>query len=365
MSVEEVRFYAHQIEIQWKASVASILNVGDLVSEARKELDDEDWHDLQKTIGFSPSWISKLKKISDCGRFKPTKMRNRLPPSYNLLYEYACLTDREWKGILDITTEPIPVSREATHSSFQKGLISWRGDNPHPDHKPTGGIRLPQGIFCGFTVPDHIDDEVKLQIKNLIDQIESKLYHLGVNIHYADAPTPLKANIVKKRKTLVEKLEDEWVSYLHKHNSRHGRDESVEDIQTLEDTLWQHRYFEENGRYPYTPDRPQSIENKKHPFFIKKYSSETIYKNLKTNYQVDKRNAKNYGGILPLTSWLPITDWPELNEGKYIWWALEHSRAINAKQRQSWKRKLVNHSRWKLGKDKRLADKYLSMLEDF
>ena len=130
-------------------------------------------------------------------------------------------------------------------------------------------LRLQKGIFCGFSVPDDIDDEKALEIKHLIDKIESKLYHLGVNIHYADTPTPLKANLVKQRKDLSIKLEKKWISYIHKHNQAHGRNESVEDIQRLEDTLWQHRYFEENGKYPYSADRPQSIENKKHPFLCR------------------------------------------------------------------------------------------------
>jgi len=362
MSQEEVRRYAHEIETEWKKSVRAILSVADLLQEAFIELDSNDWRDLINQIGFSPSWVSKMKKISECGRFKTAKITNRLPASYTLLWEYASLTDREWQGILNIKTHPLPVSREATHSSFQKGLIAWRGDNPHPDHKPQPGIRLQKGIFCGFSVPDDIDDEKALEIKHLIDKIESKLYHLGVNIHYADTPTPLKANLVKKRKVLATKLEKKWIAYIHKHNKAHGRNESVEDIQRLEDTLWQHRYFEENGKYPYAADRPQSIENKKHPFYVDKFPIEVITKNLQTTHQIDKKNLQNYGG-LPISSWTPITEWPEFAEAKYIYWTLEYCRALTSKQRAYWKRKLVNHSRWKSGKDKRLAEEYLKQIE--
>jgi hypothetical protein len=363
MSQEEVRRYAHEIETEWKKSVRAILSVSDLLQEAFGELDNADWRDLINQIGFSPSWVSKMKKISECGRFKTVKIRNRLPASYTLIWEYASLTEREWQGILAIKTHPMPVSREATHSSFQKGLIEWRGENPHPDHKPDIGIRLQKGLFCGFTVPDDIDDEIALEIKHLIDKIESKLYHLGVNIHYADAPTPLKANLVIRKKELADKLETKWVAHIHKHNQSHGRNENVEDIQKLEDTLWQHRYFEENGKYPYEPTRPQSVENKAHPFFVGKYPSETIYKNLKTTHQIDKKNSQNYGEGLPISSWTPITEWPEFAEAKYIYWTLEYCRAITSKQRGHWKRKLANHSRWKSGKDKRTAEKYLQMIE--
>ena len=361
MSVEDVRHYAHQIETEWKASVAAVLSVAGLVNEASKNLNDEDWKSLTDTLGFSMSWVSKMKKIDECGRFTGVKMRRRLPSTWTLLWEYASLTDREWEGILAVETSPMPVSREATHSAFQKGLIAWREKNPSPNYKPLPGIRLPKGIFCGFTVPDHIDDVVKLEIKNLIDKIESKLYHLGVEIHYADAPTPLKANIIKKRQQLAEKLEKEWISYLHRQHKGQGKEESVEDIQILEDSLWQHRYAEENNRYPYDPKLPESIENKKHPFYVGKYSFKEIIKNLKTNYQVDKKNSKNYGGRVPLTSWTPIEDWLEFGEGKIIYWSLEHSRAINDKQRTYWKRKLDSYARW----DKQyatIAKKYISML---
>ena len=54
-------------------------------------------------------------------------------------------------------------------------------------------------------------------------------------------------------------------------------------------------------------------------------------------------------------------EWLEFGEGKIIYWALEHSRAINDKQRTYWKRKLDNYARW----DKQhatIAEKYISML---
>jgi hypothetical protein len=127
--------------------------------------------------------------------------------------------------------------------------------------------------------------------------------------------------------------------------------------------LWQHRYFEENGKYPYDPNRPQSVENNKHPFYVGKYPTETIYKNLKSTHQIDKKNSQNYGGGLPISSWTPITEWPEFAEAKYIYWTLEYCRAITPKQRGSWKRKLANHSRWKSGRDKRIAEQYLTMIE--
>jgi hypothetical protein len=362
MDREAVNRYAHEIETEWKKSVASILSVSDLLSEAYKELEDDDWHELVKTIGFSRSWISKMRKISDRGRFKKISIRNRLPPSYTLIWEYSNLTDREWNSLLDIKTEPIPVSKEATHSSFQKALINWREDNPHPDHKPLLGIRIPKGLFCGFTVPDQIDDEVALEIKHLIDTLESKLFHLGVAIHYADQPTPAKANIVKRRKALAEKLEKEWVKFLHTHNKQHGRTEKVEDIQLLEDTLFQHRYYEEHHKFPYEPNRSQSIENSKHPYFIEKYPYHTIVNNLKKNHQIDKKQDKSYGGI-PLSSWTPISDWKEFGQAKAIFWALEHSRSITNKQRQYWKRKLKFYSENDI-KHKRIAKKYLDMLVD-
>ena len=84
MSQEEVRRYAHEIATEWKKSVRAIISVADLISEANNELDNEDWRELINEIGFSPSWISKMKKISECGRFKTAKIRNRLPASYTL-----------------------------------------------------------------------------------------------------------------------------------------------------------------------------------------------------------------------------------------------------------------------------------------
>ncbi|MDP6792408.1 MAG: hypothetical protein QGH58_10950 [Arenicellales bacterium] len=117
MSQEEVRRYAHEIETEWKKSVRAILSVSDLLQEAFGELDNADWRDLINQIGFSPSWVSKMKKISECGRFKTVKIRNRVPASYTLIWEYASLTEREWQGILAIKTHPMPVRREATHSS--------------------------------------------------------------------------------------------------------------------------------------------------------------------------------------------------------------------------------------------------------
>ena len=100
MSSEDIGYYIHNITVNWRKSVMSIIDVSDLVVEAEESLSPSDWYSMKndKDFPFGDSWISKMKLISRSKRFKSKSVRDRLPANYSLLYQYARLSDDEWQN---------------------------------------------------------------------------------------------------------------------------------------------------------------------------------------------------------------------------------------------------------------------------
>ena len=120
MSSEDIGYYIHNITVNWRKSVMSIIDVSDLVVEAEESLSPSDWYSMKndKDFPFGDSWISKMKLISRSKRFKSKSVRDRLPANYSLLYQYARLSDDEWQNARQ---DESVVSPDAT----LKMLMEW------------------------------------------------------------------------------------------------------------------------------------------------------------------------------------------------------------------------------------------------
>ena len=134
MSKEDVGYYIHNITINWRKSIVGILDVSDLVLDAEKTLSPTDWYEMKNSsdFPFGDSWISKMKLISRSKRFRTKSVRDSLPANYNLIYQYARLSQDEWDMAKD--NEAV-ISPDATLKMLMEWLIEYR-HNKHSTNCP-------------------------------------------------------------------------------------------------------------------------------------------------------------------------------------------------------------------------------------
>ena len=346
MSSEDIGYYIHNITINWRKSVTAIIEVADLVVEAEDNLSVADWYHMKnaKDFTFSDSWISKMKLISRSKRFKTKTVRSRLPANYSLLYQYARLSDDEWqKAIQDESV----VSPDATLKMLMEWLIDYR-HNKHTTTETNGSfLRLNQGFFAGFTLPTNLNEQTEKQIKIVIEEAQKKLNKLGVDVVYADSPTPQK-NITDDRRT---RIADDLSSQLNKKLAKKSS-LTFREVEQIESVLWQHKHHTETGKYPYPSDHKESIENPSHHRYVKSWN----YSRVK-----DDLNQMKKDGKLPITSYTPIRLWKDMTEEKCMKYVIEHCRAVNRDNRYRYK-SLLQDVAISRGREGQLGKKYLSML---
>lgn len=346
MSSEDIGYCIHNITVNWRKSVTAIIEVSDLVVEAEETLSPTDWYNMKnaKDFLFGDSWISKMKLISRCKRFKSKSIKDRLPANYSLLYQYARLSDDEWQSARE---DDSVVSPDATLKMLMEWLIEYR-HNKHSTIEKNGSLlRLNNGFFAGFTLPTNLNEHTEKRIKVVIDDAQKKLKKLGVDVVYADSPTPHR-NLVEDRKS---QLVDELSNQLNKKLATKGT-LTFREVEQIESVLWQHKHYIETGKYPYSSDHKESIENPVHPRYVKNWP----YRCVK-----DKLSQMKENGKLPITSYTPIRLWKDMTEEKCMKYAIEHSRANNRDNRYRYKTLLQEVASSK-GKDGQIGRKYLSML---
>lgn len=346
MSSEDIGYYIHNITVNWRKSVMSIIDVSDLVVEAEESLSPSDWYSMKndKDFPFGDSWISKMKLISRSKRFKSKSVRDRLPANYSLLYQYARLSDDEWQNARQ---DESVISPDATLKMLMEWLIEYR-HNKHSSVEKNGSLlRLNTGFFAGFTLPTNLNEQTEKRIKTVIDEAQKKLKKLGVDVVYADSPTPQKNLVDDRRNQLVDDLTRELNQKLSTKGSLTFR-----EVEQIESVLWQHKHYIETGKYPYLSHHKESIENPVHARYVKNWP----YKRVKDELSEMKKKGK-----LPITSYTPIRLWKDMTEEKCMKYVIEHSRANNRDNRYRYKT-LLQEVASSSGKEGQIGKKYLSML---
>jgi hypothetical protein len=261
-----------------------------------------------------------------------------------LIYQYARLSDDEWDHAKD---NRAVISPDSTLKMLMEWLIEYR-HNKHSKTITNGtNLRLNNGFYAGFTLPEDLNEDTEGQIKVVLEDARKKLTKLGVNVVYADSPTPQK-NLVEERRM---ELSDEMSIQLNKKLAKKGK-LSFRQIERIESVLWQHKHFTDTGKYPYPSDHKQSIENPDHERYVKNWP----YSKVKEELNTMKKKGK-----LPITSYTPLRLWKDMAEEKCMKYVIEHSRATNRENRYRYK-SLLQELATSTGREGKVGKKYLSML---
>lgn len=98
-SLSSCEQWAQEITHAWQKAVASILETGTLLHEAKTKLDEFEFASLQDLLPFGKRTTERLIAISKCKFI--IEHQSRLPPSWRTLYELSRLSEQTFLTALD------------------------------------------------------------------------------------------------------------------------------------------------------------------------------------------------------------------------------------------------------------------------
>ena len=337
----DVSYYREVISESWHRTVKGVLETAHLLVEAYNSLGDEEWDQLKSDLPFKDSVRSMMMSIGDTKRFNKISVQKRLPPNYNILYEFSKLDDDEWDQAID---EGL-VDTDTTTSAVRK----WKSSIHYPQTTKGSGATSSTSkanYFAHIPSVDDLDPDTKKEVLELVYELDENLKELGVEMLIENgnqsSGTPRQQSIENAKQTLKEKLQKEVSKELEKFNTLPRK-----DIDEIESAYYQHRFYQTNNQYPYDPSTKGSIERDDHPYSISDMDFSTFMKVVRSKKVI--------------TQWTPIREWRIAGKAKCIKLALEHTTATTNNQRANYKKQLKNIIS-RNDKNSTHAQKYLDML---
>jgi len=345
ISATKVNAYQRKIRTAWQKTIDGILETASLIADANETLTTQEWNLLVQDLPFGDSVRSMMLGIGNTKRFNSQRIQKRLPPNYNILYEYSTLDNEEWKqaiveGIVDTDVSTREVRK-------------WKQDMRlgGASSTTTNITGVSDKFYAVIPAIDDLKEKDKKKVRKLLDNLQTKLKPIGADLIYQETTTPTfrKQKLNESRDNLNAKLGNLLRKKLDKYNSII----SFSQLQKVESAYYQYRYTQDHGRYPYAnASSPQmySTDDIRHP------------KNKFGEQQMGfKEFMKWVRDNKVITQWTPIREWKELGEAKCIKLALDHTNASNHGQRSNYKRQLTNILK-RGGVNSKYAKKYLDML---
>ncbi len=164
------KYWKSKIQIVWKQATESFLEVGNLLTQSKEELEHGEFLALIETeLPFSPRTSQMLMAISKDRRISNTNHSSYLPPSWRTLYELTKLDDVSFKkSIKDGNIHP---------DMFQKEAIRLR---KHFDYEIKEEKRTP------FIKPRN--NKFKIYNENCITGCQKHIKSNSIDLIINDAP---------------------------------------------------------------------------------------------------------------------------------------------------------------------------------
>ena len=342
LTTRKVVEYRDLITESWHKTVQGVLETAGHIVNAYEELNWDEWEQLKGDLPFGDSVCSMMMGIGNTKRFDKKNIQKKLPPNYNILYEYSKLDDGEWnkavsEGIVDTDITTAAVRKWTTGIRFGGGQSTTTSAPPIPS--------IGNSFYAGVPSIDDLPDDEKDIVQTLVEDLQKEIHPFGLDIIYRqDGKTQRQQSLQDDRDNLIEKLEQELATALDKFNNKLV---SRRELDRINDSYYQWRYNQHHNKYPYQKTHKESIQNKSHPYSVDKMDFPGFMKEIR-DLQV-------------ITQWTPIREWGSLGKEKCIKLALDHSKSTTANQRSNFKRQLKNIvSRG--DKNAPHAQKYLDML---
>ena len=347
VSATKVDAYKRKIGTAWQKTKEGILETASLIADANETLTTQEWNILVQDLPFGDSVRSMMLGIGNTKRFNSQRIQKLLPPNYNILYEYSTLDNDEWKlaileGIVDTDVSTTEVRK--WKQNVRLGGSSSSGGNI------TG---VSDKFYAVVPAIDDLKEKDKKQVRKLLDNLQTKLKPMGADLIYQETTTATfrQQQLDKQR----EKLKKILAGKLHSHLKKYNKNVSFRELEQIESSYYQYRYYQDHDRYAYadaSKPRNHSVDDIRHPdnpFGEDEMGFRGFMKWVRENKVI--------------TQWTPIRELKELGEAKCIKLALEHANASNHGQRSNYKRQLTSISK-RGGVNSKYAKKYLDMLID-
>ena len=320
LSTRKVVDYRDRITTSWNRTVEGLFDTSKLIVDAEESLDTSEWEELKNSLPFGDSVRSMMMSIGKSNRFNKQSIRKRLPPNYNILYEYSQLDDDQWEmavsdGIVDTDVSTAAVRKWKDTIKYGQKKTSKR-----PTTRSIG-----RNFYATIPMLDKLPTDAKERIDELLAELGEELQGYGVNIIYRDDKTPRQQSLGDEKSKLITNLDTE----LRKELDRKGFNKlSQKKLDEMESAYFQRRYFQQHNKYPYPTKSKESIQRKEHPYSISKMDF--------PEFMEEVRDKK------VLMQWTPIKVWSVLGKAKCIKLALGHTLATTSNQRANFKRQLKN-----------------------
>lgn len=123
----KIEDYRSRIIAAWNKSVDGIFEIGDLLIEARTNLDDEEFHALRNDLPFEPRAAQRLEKMASDKRLRLPEVRKLLPPHWGTIEQLSLCDDEEFdeaikQGVVtpDLERKTIVAFRKRKSSKSQQ-----------------------------------------------------------------------------------------------------------------------------------------------------------------------------------------------------------------------------------------------------
>ena len=184
VSATKVDAYQRKIRTAWQKTIDGILETASLIADANETLTTQEWNLLVQDLPFGDSVRSMMLGIGNTKRFNSQRIQKRLPPNYNILYEYSTLDNEEWKqaiveGIVDTDVSTREVRK-------------WKQDMRlgGASSTTTNITGVSDKFYAVIPAIDDIKEKDKKKVRKLLDNLQTKLKPIGADLIYQETTTP-------------------------------------------------------------------------------------------------------------------------------------------------------------------------------
>jgi len=125
-------YYVTQITAAWKQAVGSIIRTGELLIEAKAEVEHGDWLELVQVLPFGERTAQRLMEIARNRILSDPTHGSDLPPSWRTLYELTKLDDQVLLAKIEDSTIHADMERKEVAALLGPGRQRKRNNKPSP-----------------------------------------------------------------------------------------------------------------------------------------------------------------------------------------------------------------------------------------
>ncbi len=118
---DKIEKYVSQIKPAWNRLLASIFEVGDLLADAKDNLDGKEYKELLTRLGFGTRTEERLIAIARDSRLRAKRIQAKLPACWTTLYVLSEFNDQQWRSLQD-SNKLTPKLTRAAAENFKKGI---------------------------------------------------------------------------------------------------------------------------------------------------------------------------------------------------------------------------------------------------